>query len=207
LRRTIGALTLGALALSPSAVSADTFTPIRMQVSIAPIARLHQPLAVNVAVTADQGVLDVRSGPVRARVKLTSGECGGTFDTSPGDVLLDRALAPQPDPSEPYSGSAAGSGRPSSYGPQALCVFLEDDYQQFASDTTGYQVNVSKGCTDAAASYDSAAASLERARRALRHAHSSASRSHLEHLISQRRAAAASAKHAARAACGPGVPI
>lgn len=200
-------LALGVAAISPASVSADSFTPVRMQVSIASVARLHQPLAVKVTVNADRGVLDVRSGSVRARVKLTDAECGGEFDHTAGTVLLDRALNPQPTPGLAYQGSAAGSGRPNAYGTMNVCVYLQDDYQQFASDTTSYQVNVSKPCTDTAARYDRALASLRRAQRALRHAHSSAQRRHLQHVVSQRAASANSAMRSAQSACGPGVPL
>ena len=198
---------IAALASMPAATSADSFTPIRMHVTIAPVARLHKPLAVTVSVSADQGVLNNRSGPVRARVKLTKTECGGAFDHTVGTVLLDRPLSPQPDPSEPYRGSATGSGKPGIYGAQTVCVFIEDDYQQFASDTTDYQVDVSKPCTVAAARYDSAAQALKRARAQFRNARGAAARARLNRLIARRRATASANKRKARSACGPGVPL
>ncbi len=156
MKRAAALLAVAALVAGPSAVSADTFTPVRMQVTFAPVARLHKPLKVTVKVSADPGVLDVRQGPLRARVKLTRGECGGTFDYTSGTTLLDRRLSPQPATGLAYQGSATGSGRPAAYGVQTLCVYLEDDFQQFATDTTDYQVNVSKSCTQAAARYDTA---------------------------------------------------
>jgi hypothetical protein len=179
----VGALAVALLVAAPAAVSADSFTPIRMTVTIASVARLHQPLKVKVSVSADPGVLDVRDGPVAARVKLTSSECGGVFKYTTGTTLLNKALSPQPSTGQAFQGSATGSGRPTSYGEQTVCVYLEDDYQQFETDTTDYQVNVSKPCTRAAAAYD-------KARR----------RKHKPHNL-------ASLKRKARSACGPGVPL
>ncbi len=150
----IAALATAAL-VAPSAL-ADSFTPIRMHVAVARVARLHKPLAVTVSVSADAGALDSRDGPVHALVKLTPGECGSDAESTRGAVLLNRALAPQPSPGLPYSGRTTGHGSPTAYGVQHLCVFLEDasDHRVFADDTTDYTVEVSRPCTLAAARYD-----------------------------------------------------
>ncbi len=170
----MAAVAIGAVA---PAAAADSFTPIRMHVTIARVARLHKPLAVTVTASADAGVLDSRDGPVHALVKLTPGECGSQAETTKGTVLLNRSLSPQPSPGLAYKGRARGTGRPSAYGVQNVCVFLEDasDHRVFANDTTDYTVDVSRSCTLAAARYDR-------------------SRTHAN-------------KQRARRACGPGVPL
>jgi hypothetical protein len=160
---------------------ADSFNPVRLEITVAPVARLHAPLPISVRVAADAGALDDRNGPIRAQVKLAS-ECGGTYQYTQGPVLLDKPLSPQPNTGHPYSGAAHGSGRPSAYGVQTVCVWIEDrDQRVFASDSFT-QVNVSPACTSAAARYD-----------ALRRRH--------------RKRALASAQRSARRACGPGVAL
>ena len=191
----------------PKGVSADSLTPIRMQVSVANVARLDKPLPVTVSVSADPGALDVRSGPLRARVKLAAGECGGVFDHTAGATLLDRELTPQPDPGEPYQGSASGSGRVGGYGVQAVCVYLQDDYQQFATVTSDLSVDVSRPCTVSADAYDRATAAVAQARKALSRARGAAARRRATHALRQRRTAAATQGRRARAACGAGVTL
>jgi len=176
------AVLCAAAGLAATTAVGDSFTPVVLNVKIASVARRHKPLAIKVTVTADAGVLDTATAPLRIRVKL-AGECGGTFQYTPGVVLLDKQLKPQPTSGRPYSATAGGSGKPSQYGTQTVCVFLEEqgDDRQFATNTSD-QVNVSRPCTAAAARYDTA----ER-----RH----------------RRAAAKRDRRAARRACGAGVPL
>lgn len=197
-------LVLGA---APEAVSADSLSPVRMQVNVTAVARLDRPLPVTVTVSADPGALDVRSGPLRARVKLAAGECGSGFDQTSGVTLLDGALTPQPDPGEPYQGSASGGGRPAGYGVRTVCVYLQDDYQQFASDTSDLSVKVSQRCTVSADSYDRTAAALAQARRALNRAHGAVARRRVKRMVGQRRIAAAAQESRARTACGAGVTL
>ena len=161
----------------------DSFTPVRLAIDVAPVARLNHPLKVNVDVSADPSVLDDATGPLRVRVKLAQ-ECGGTFATTPGITLLDQQLRPQPATGRAYDARASGSGKPSRYGAQTVCAFLEEsgDNRMFANDTSN-QVNVSRKCTAAAGSYDTAW------RRHVRTGKLRAKRS------------------AARGACGPGVPL
>lgn len=170
---------------------ADSFTPVRLSISIAPIARLHKPLQVTVQVSADAGLLDDRSGPVRMRVKLAT-ECGGTYQYTSGATLLDKRLSPQPTTGRVYSAVASGSGKPGSYGVQTVCAWLEDegDRRVFASDQST-QVNVSRSCTRAAARYDA-----ERRRRAATRA-----------ALNRKRRILAVDRRAARRACGAGVPL
>ena len=188
---------VGVLALAGSPAGADSFTPVGLGITVAPVARLHEPLEVTVAVTADAGVLDDATAPLRIRVKLAM-ECGGSFSSTPGTVLIDRPLSPQPVTGRAYSAQAAGAGRPASYGVDTVCVFLEEegDGRQFATDTSD-QVDVSRSCTVRASRYDAA-------RRELRAAQRTAA---LRPLVGQRSATARRARRAARAACGPGVPL
>jgi hypothetical protein len=97
--------------LPAAPAAADSFTPVRLTITIAPVARRDAPLAVTVGVSADPAVLDGSAGPLRIGVKLAS-ECGGTFQTTPGTTLLNAALSPQPATGRAYSGTARGSGRP-----------------------------------------------------------------------------------------------
>jgi hypothetical protein len=170
-------LAVVAAAVFAQVALADSFTPVRMHVVIARVARAHKPLAVTVSVSADAGVLDSRDGPVHALVKLAAGECGSDAESTRGTVLLNRALAPQPSPGVAYSARATGHGSPRVYGVQHVCVFLEDasDHRVFANDTTSYMVNVSRPCTVAANRYDRSRTAVNRRR--------------------------------ARSACGPGVPL
>jgi hypothetical protein len=189
LRAALRAAALLALAaVVPAAVAAaDSFTPVRLTVDAAPVARLHSPLAVTVHVSADAGALDTgRTAALRVRVKLAS-ECGGTFQYTSGVVLLDKRLSPQPSFGKPYSAAAHGAGRPTAYGSYVVCTFIEEegDNRMFANDES-VQTDVSKACTTAAAHYDA----LRRSRRA---------RTHRSRLLAARRAS--------RRACGPGVPL
>ncbi|HEX4672287.1 MAG TPA: hypothetical protein VH279_08450 [Solirubrobacteraceae bacterium] len=181
--RRIALLAAAVAALATTAAGADSFTPVRLGITIAPVARLHQPLKVSVDVSADPSVLDNATGPLRIRVKLAQ-ECGGTFSSTPGVTLLDQQLRPQPATGRPYDANTSGSGRPTRYGDQTVCAFLEEagDNRMFANDTSN-EVNVSRKCTSAAATYDAA-------RR--RHA---------------RRSTLSADRRAARRACGPGVPL
>jgi hypothetical protein len=175
----LGFLLCGAL---PSGIAgADSSAPVRLTIMLAPVARLHRPLSIAVHVSADAGALDNRNGPIRIQVKLAR-ECGGTYQYTPGVVLLNKQLSPQPSTGRAYSAVARGSGRPTAYGAQTVCAFLDDDYEKWQDDTTDPpQVDVSRSCTLAAARYDAA------------HRH--------------RRKQAAADRRAARRACGPGVPL
>ena len=159
---------IAAFVLSATLATADSFTPIRMTITINPVARLRQPLQVKVAVSADPGVLDGSEGGLRVGVKLAD-ECGGTYDTTPGDQLLDKALSPTPTTGKSYSGSVSGSGKPTSYGLQTVCVFLRDAGvgRVYANDES-MTVDVSKSCTTAASRYDSSEKALKSVQAGLR---------------------------------------
>jgi hypothetical protein len=176
---------------STSVAGADSFTPVQLSIAVAPVARLHSPLAVTVNVSADAGALDNRTGPLRVRVKLAT-ECGGTFQYTSGTVLLDKPLSPQPSAGHAYSGGAAGAGKPGAYGNQTVCVWLDDSQHRTCASDQSTQVNVSPACTAAAARYDSARRQRRRRTAAARRR--------------QQRTLAADLA-AARKACGPGVPL
>jgi hypothetical protein len=152
--RPAGALAAALALLVAGTAAADSFTPVRLGIGVAPVARLRVVLPITVGVTADASVLDTRTAPLRIRVKLAS-ECGGTFAGTQGAVLLDRRVTPQPTTGRPFAGRAHGSGKPTAYGVQTVCVWLEEegDGRVFASDQFT-QVNVSKACTVAARRYD-----------------------------------------------------
>lgn len=161
---------------------ANGFNPIRMHITVARVARLHQPLKVKVHVSADPETLNDGGGRVRIQVKLAR-RCGGTYRYTSGVVLLNKALQPQPGTGS-YSATARGAGKPTSYGTKTVCAFLDNDYQQFANDTNNPpHVDVSRACTTAAARYD---------------ADRRARRGHTRVAADRRRA---------RRACGAGVPL
>lgn len=183
IRAGAGVLLTGAIAVTTAVLAhADTFTPVRLQISVTPVVRAHKPMRIAVTVSADPGAL-ARTAPLRVQVKLAS-ECGGTYQYTTGPVLLDKRLSPQPSAIHAYSATVRGSGRPNAYGQFTVCTWLteEGDDRVFASDQS-IQVSVSRACTAAAARYDAA-----------RSAH--------------RRRSVISADHrAARKACGPGVAL
>lgn len=198
----------GMLALAGATAGADSFTPVTLTITIAPVARFHKPLRIAVAVTADAGVLDTRTTPLRIQVKLAT-ECGGVYSYTPGTVLLDQELHPQPNTGQPYSARATGSGRPASYGVQTVCAFLDQggSYDlQFATDTSN-EVDVSRPCTARAGRYDAAIRALARAERRLRDTHTRTARARPLRLVRKRKASARADRRAARKACGPGVPL
>jgi hypothetical protein len=192
--RTAALATVLACALPASLAGADSFTPVRLGITIAQVARLHGRLPITVRVSADAGVLDVRTAPLRIRVKLAP-ECGGTFQYTPGPVLLDKQLRPQPTTGRSYEAVARGAGRPTAYGQQTVCTFLDEegDQRTFASDQS-IEVDVSRACTRRADRYDATRRKLRRARRAGRGVRRARRRARL-------------ARRAALSACGRGVPL
>jgi hypothetical protein len=200
---------LAALALGAAQAAADSFTPVRLDITIAPIARLHMPLPVTVKVSADAGVLDTATSPLRMRAKLAS-ECGGSFETTSGVVLLNKVMSPQPSTGHAYQATARGSGQPTAYGSAVVCAFLEDqgDGRVYANNTGNPPgVTVSPKCTQAAARYDSARAALAGAKRRLTHAQSQQARTHARTLVARRSKTATTRRRSARVACGPGVEL
>lgn len=136
--RKVAGVLVALMLATPAGVTpagADSFTPIRLQIRSPSAARLHRPLTVRVRITADAGVLDTRSAPLRIQVKLAR-ECGGVFGQTPGTVLLNRRLVPQPQTGRAYEAAARGTARPRQAGEETLCTWLseEGDGRVFASD-------------------------------------------------------------------------
>jgi hypothetical protein len=196
-----------ALVAFPGGAGADSFTPVRMAITVTPVARRHAKLPVTVTVTADPGALDDRDGPLLVGVKL-SPECGGNFETTTGPIVLIRTLSPQPNAGRAYQASVTGFGRPAAYGVQTLCMFLETTNTQrvFANDESN-TVNVSKPCTTAGTRYDRANTALRRARRELRHAKRTGQRRGLKRLVAKRLRTLRQDRRRGVAACGRGVAL
>jgi hypothetical protein len=197
----------GAALSTAEAVAADSFTPITMTAKVSSIARRHGRLPIRVAVAADPGVLDTSDEPLRVQVKL-AGECGASFQTTTGTMLLNAPLKPPVQTGRAYSGGASGSGRPASFGTQTLCVYLEDPSADrvYANDESG-QVAVTARCTTAAARYDSAHRALLRAQRQLRRARTAPARRRARRLVAKRKRAQARARRGGVAACGKTLPL
>jgi hypothetical protein len=178
--------------------SADSFSPIRLGVKISPVARRHAKLPITIQVSADSGMLDLATSRLRIRAKLAS-ECGGTYEFTPGVVLLDKPLSPQPVLGHAYSATFRGSGKPAAFGQQTVCVFLDEsnDQRTFASDQSTL-VDVSKLCTTRAHRYDKAHRALVRARHH-RRAH--------PHRFKRAKRKAARAHRRALRACGREIPL
>ena len=104
------AAVLAFAAAVPAAVSAaDSFTPVRLTVDIAPVARLHAPLAVTVHVRTDPSVLDTRTAPLRIRVELGAG-VRRDVRVHQRRGAARQATTPQPAAGKPYSAVAHGAG-------------------------------------------------------------------------------------------------
>ena len=198
---------LGAAFALVTGAGADSFTPVTMDIAVAPVARLSVPLHVTVAVRADAGVLDTADGPLRVKVKLAS-ECGGSFETTSGVTLVDAPLTPQPTVGRAYAGRASGAGRPVAYGTRTACAYLEDTGSDrvYANDES-VTTDVTPPCTAAGRTYDRDLRSLHAAQRSLRRARTPAARRRDRRLVSGRRHTLAAARRHGAAACGPGVPL
>ncbi len=162
---------VGALVLAVAPALGDSFTPVALTVSVPGSAGQGVALAVRVTVSADPGVLDTSEGPMRIGVKLATGDCGGSFETTTGATLLDAPLDPQPTSGKAYSATASGSGTPTATGQQTVCVFLEDAdvHRVYANDESQLidVTAVSAACRGRAAAYASAVRALARAKTTL----------------------------------------
>jgi hypothetical protein len=196
-RRAI-ALGLALAGLMPASLAgADSFTPVRLGITVTPVARRHVKLPITVQVSADAGAFDPATAPLRVQVKLAS-ECGGTYQYTPGTVLIDQRLSPQPVKGQPYSATVKGSRKPPAFGAQTVCVFLNEEGEDrtFASDQSTV-VNVSRPCTTKAKRYDRARRALHRLKH---HRHTRQKLQRAKHKVHRTR-------RAARRACGPGVKL
>jgi hypothetical protein len=164
--------------------------PVTISVDMPNVVASDLGFPVRVTVTSDPGALG--SAPMRVRVRAAT-ECGGTFDSTPGTVLLDAPLGP--------SGQAAGRASTSSFGSFTACAFLEQqgDNRLFAfDDSTTFAVT--HPCTTAARRATATRTSLRKVRRALRHAHG-AHRAALERKAGRLRAKLRRAAARQRRAC------
>ena len=182
-------LALGLLAGGASA-TADPLEPVTLTVSAPAAASRHAPVRITVAVAADPGVLDVRTGALRIRARLAT-QCGGSFTGTAGRTVIDRELSPQPAAGQAYTATVSGAHKPAAYGTFTVCVFLEEegDNRQFATDTDS-AVAVTHGCTTASDRYARLKRQLAAARK--RHARN----------VASLRSRAVRAKRTARAKCG-----
>jgi hypothetical protein len=200
------ALLVAELALPSAVAGADTFTPVSVSLSFTPVARLHARFRVRARITADAGVLDVAQQPVRIGVKLAT-ECGGDYEHTPGAAVLNKHLEPQPATGRAYAATISGWGRPTAYGPRTLCMFIEDSVGRVYANDESDQLNVSEPCTAAGGRYDRDHRSLKRARRRLRHAHSSSARRRWRRAVARDKRALARDRRKGVTACGRGVPL
>src|SRR5262249_51022854 len=90
--------------LSASAAWAGNGEPVSLTVPAPAVVASNVGFPVRVTVASDPGAL---SGSFRVRVKAAS-ECGATFDSPPGAVLLDKPLG--------SSGKVAGTAKTHSFG-------------------------------------------------------------------------------------------
>jgi hypothetical protein len=209
----MAALVLGLVLLAASA-TADSFTPVRLAITVAASAHVGTSLPISVTVSADAGVLDGSEGPLRIEVKL-AGECGGDFATTPGTTLLNAQLTPQPTTGKAYTATATGAGRPGATGTQTVCAFLEDsDIGRVYANDESHSVDVgaavpsvSRRCTAAVRTYGSTAKALARAQSRLRHTKQRATRTRLQRTIAADKRTEGRDRTRARAACGKGVRL
>jgi hypothetical protein len=122
------------IATAPS----DSFTPVTLTTTIAPVLHVGAKVPLRVHVSADAGVLDIRDSVLKVEVALAS-ECDGTFAQTEktGVALMNRPLSPQPIAGQAYSATAATTwNAPRSTGTQTVCVWLvqASDQRVYASD-------------------------------------------------------------------------
>jgi hypothetical protein len=207
--RVVVAGLLAVFAIPSSLAAADSFTPVSLRIKVTQLARRQARLPIAVTVSADPSVLDTATTPLRIEVKL-SAECGATFQTTPGTVLLDKPLNPQPSLGKAYSATMRGTGRPSAFGTFTVCAFLQetgDGEREYAQDTSN-QVTVSQPCTAAASRFDAPGKRLAVAKRKLRHDRKgSAARRRDAKLLARRTKALNADRRAGRNACGAGVAL
>lgn len=150
-----------ALALVFAATAGAADEPVTLNVSVPAVVASNVPFPVSVSVAADQDALG--PGPFRVRVRAAD-ECGGTFDSTPGAVLLDKPLGP--------SGTVSGKGLTHMFGSFTACAFLEQqgDNRLFAFDDSA-TFAVTHPCTTYSRRVISTKRALKKVRTQLRHAH------------------------------------
>jgi hypothetical protein len=162
MRRALALGLLAACALASSAW-ADGGEPVTMDVSVPGVVASGIGFPVRVTVTSDPGALSGATAPLRVRVRAAA-ECGASFDSTPGAVLLDAPLG--------SNGTVAGRGSTTTFGTFTACAFLEEqgDDRLFAfDDSTSFAVT--HACTTFTRRAAAARSSLRKVRRAMHHAH------------------------------------
>jgi hypothetical protein len=150
------------LALASSAW-ADGGEPVTMDVNVPGVVASGIGFPVSVKVTSGSGALSSATAPLRVRVKAAT-ECGATFDSTPGAVLVDAHLGP--------SGTVAGRASTTTFGTFTACAFLEqqgDDRLYAFDDSTSFAVT--HGCTIFTRRAVAARKALRKTRKAARRAH------------------------------------
>jgi hypothetical protein len=161
--RRAAALALVAACAFASSAWADGGEPVTMDVSVPGVVASGIGFPVRVTVTSDSGALSGATAPLRVRVKAAT-ECGGTFDSTPGAVLLDAPLG--------SNRTVAARASTTTFGTFTACAFLEQqgDDRLFAfDDSTSFAVT--HGCTTFTRRAVTARRSLRKVRKAQRHAH------------------------------------
>jgi hypothetical protein len=134
--RFVIACVLASVVVAGAVAVADEFEPVRLTVTAPAAVRTGAPMTVSVAVDADPGELDVRTGALSVRAKLAPGQCGATFDSTTGTPVLDGPLAVQPVAGQPFHAEVRRTRKAPAAGKRTVCTFLEQDgdQRQFASD-------------------------------------------------------------------------
>jgi hypothetical protein len=145
------------LVLAGEAAAQDP--PVSISVKAPAVAPRGIAVPVRVRVTADPGALTYRAtgpAPLKVKVRLAR-ECGATFETTSGQVLLDRTLRPKPRAHAAYERLFRVKRSLRQFGSWTACAYLEEqgDDRLWAFDATT-QVDVTRRCT-------------RTARRAIRH--------------------------------------
>jgi len=155
--------------LCPSIAAADPLEPVRVSVSAPALVSIDPPIGIGVSVSGDRDAFSQTTHPVRVRVRLAAPGCASTFASTPGTVLLDRALSLVPTSPSPVTETLRGARRAHAYGIQTVCVFVEeegDDRLYATSDSS--QIDVSLPCTIASRRYAGLLHRTARARRLVR---------------------------------------
>lgn len=163
MRRALLAVAVAGVALLPAAAARASDEPVSLSVSTPGTVASSIGFPVRVTVTSDPGALGAATAPLRVRVRAAV-ECGGTFDSTPGAVLLDQPLGP--------SGKVAGSALTHTFGTFTACAYLEQqgDDRLFAfDDSTTFAVT--HPCTTFTRRVLATKRSLGKVRKAMRHAH------------------------------------
>lgn len=196
------ALVLLLAALGAPAARADGGEPVRLGVDVPAVVASASPFGVSVHVTADPGALDIRTAPLRVRVKAAT-ECDGSFDTTPGPVLVDQPLRPDPTTGSAYDGTISSSALIHTFGDFTACTYLEQqgDGRLFAfEDSAGF--SVTHPCTTFTRRARVTAKRLKRTRKAMRRAHGSRRRT-LGRRAAKQRAQLKKAQTGRRRTCSP----